>query len=248
MALVLAVVAAFVLAAVANAWWLDVIAAVVLVALTVASVLLLLHYAGAPDWLGPGEEAELEGAHLVEQETGLPTRRRWNERNAREYAEEVARRGVVAVPGGWRGPDGAHRILLVTTGAISAEELRNAVSADVAPDQLAVLVVVPTLAATARQFHRGDPTEAVEHAERVARQTVAALNAGGIHSSGHIGAADPATAVSDGLRTYDAELVVVARHHEPPLRHLEDVPLEAAARAFGRPMLELELDATRRGG
>lgn len=235
---VLLVVAAVVVAAVANVWWVGVIAVIVLVGLTVATVLLVFHYTGAPDWLGPSEEAELEGEGLVEQETGLPTRRRWNQRQARQYAEEVARRGLVAVPGGWRGPDGAHRVLLVTTEPISARQLRAALP-DLTQDDLAVLVVVPTLAATQAAFHAGDPTEPVEHAEHIARDTVAALSAAGIHTSGHIGPADPAVAVSDGLRTYAAEQVIVARHREPPMRYLEDVPLEDAARSFGVPVREL---------
>src|SRR5215218_312004 len=124
--LVLTVVAVAVVAVVADVWWLGLIAIVVLIALTIASVLLALHYMGAPDWLGPREQAKLEDERLVEAETGLPTRRRWNMRQASAYAREVAQGGLVAVPGGWRGPDGAHRVLLVTTGAISSEQLRAA--------------------------------------------------------------------------------------------------------------------------
>lgn len=100
----------------------------------------------------------------------------------------------------------------------------------------------PALASSARSYAVGGATEAVHHAEEVARTTVAALRAAGIHTSGHIGPTDPAVAVSDGLRTYAAEQVVVARHRQPPMRHLEDVPLDAAAEAFGVPLRELALD------
>ena len=201
-------------------------------------MLLTLHYARTPDWLGP-EEEELEAAGLVEPETGLPTGRRWNERTAARYAEEVARRGLIAVPEGWRGPEGAHRVLLVTTAPVTPEQLRQALPEPVSRDELAVLVVVPTLAETERRFRVGDATEAVGHAEGVARQTVAALRRAGIHVSGHIGAADPAVALSDGLRTYDAERVVVMRSHPGARRYLEDVPLDKAAEAFHVPMTEV---------
>jgi len=239
--LVLTVVAVAVVAVVADVWWLGLIAIVVLIALTIASVLLALHYMGAPDWLGPREQAKLEDERLVEAETGLPTRRRWNMRQASAYAREVAQGGLVAVPGGWRGPDGAHRVLLVTTGAISSEQLRAALPGDTSANDLAVLLVVPTLGATAARFHAGAATEAVAHAEQVARDTVEELTAAGIHVSAHIGPADPAVAISDGLRTYDAERVVVARHRQPPLRYLEDVDIDGAAQAFGKPLHELTL-------
>jgi hypothetical protein len=237
--LVLTVVAAAVVAVLADVWWLSVLAVLVLVALTVAAVLLTLHYLGTPAWLGPEEEAELERAELVEPETGLPKRRRWNERVAGSYAEEVARRGLVAVPEGWRGPDGAHRVLLVATTAVPPEQLREALPDSITRDELAVLVVVPTLAETERRFRLGNAAEAVEHAESVARQTVDALREAGVQVSGHIGPADPAVALSDGLRTYDAERVVVMRNHPGARRYLEDVPLEKAAEAFDVPITEV---------
>jgi hypothetical protein len=237
--LMLTVVAAAVVAVLADVWWLHVLAVLLLIALTAAAVVLTLHYVGAPDWLGPEEEEELQDAGLVEPETGLPTRRRWNRRTAARYAEQVARGGLVAVPEGWRGPEGAHPILLVTTAPVTPEQLREALPDAISRDEVAVLVVVPTLAETERRFRVGDATEAVEHAETVARQTVGALRRAGIQVSGHIGAADPAVALSDGLRTYDAERVVVMRSHPGARRYLEDVPLEQAAEAFHVPLTEV---------
>ena len=57
--------------------------------------------------------------------------------------------------------------------------------------------------------------------------------------SGHIGPADPAVALSDGLRICDAEQVIVVRHQEGRGRYLEDVPLQPAADTFGVPMREI---------
>lgn len=242
MGLVLVVVAAVVVAALVNTWWVTVIAALVLVGATIAGVLVLLHYVGSPGWLGPSEEAELEDAGLVEAETGLPKRSRWNETTAREYASQVARRGLVAVPDGWRGPDGAHHVLLLTSLAVSPEQLRELLPGSLTAEQLAVLVVVPALARSAARLRAGDAEEAVDHAEQVSRQTVASLRSAGIHVSGHIGPADPAVALSDGLRTYAAELVVVVRHRAGAGRYLEDVSLERAAEAFGVPIKELAVE------
>ena len=119
--LIAAVLAATIWLASADEWWVLVLAATVHLAATIAMVAYTLHYTSAGEWLGPSEEAQLEEAGLVEAETGLPKRRRWNAQRSREYAEEVARRGLVAVPEGWRGPDGAHRVLLVATTVVSPQ-------------------------------------------------------------------------------------------------------------------------------
>jgi hypothetical protein len=243
--LALTVVAAAVVAVLADVWWLHALAVILLVLLTAATVLVFIHYAGAPDWLGPSEEAVLEEGSLVEPESGLPKRRRFSDRRAAEYADEIARRGLVAVPDGWRGPDGAHRVLLVATAPVAPDALRRVLPEPAASKDLAVLVVVPTLAETERRFRLGDAAEAVEHAERVARETVAVLRDAGIHAAGHIGPADPAVALADGLRTYDAERAVVSREHPGARRYLEDVPVEQAARAFEVPVTELSAGSAR---
>jgi hypothetical protein len=246
--LVLATVAAAVVAFAVDAVWALALAILVLLALLFEVVILIFHYTSASGVESPDDETMLEDRGLVERDTGLPTRRRWNEPQAREYADEVARRGVVAVPDGWRGPDGAHRVLLVTTGTVAPERLRQGLADRSESADVAVLVVVPTLARDAREFRLGDASEPVAHAETVARETVAALTASGIHASGHIGPADPAVAVSDGLRTFAAEKVVVARRHAEPMRYLENVDtVEEAASAFGVPLEEWDLSGPATG-
>jgi hypothetical protein len=150
----------------------------------------------------------------------------------------------VAVPDGWRGPSGSHQVLLLTTEPLSAEQLLAALPESLTATRLAVLVVVPTLARNAVALRLGDASEAVDHAEKVSRLTVAALRNAGIDVSGHIGPADPAVAVSDGLRTYAAELVIAARHRPGAGRYREDVPLREAAGAFEVPIKELVLNGS----
>ncbi|MFL5780316.1 MAG: hypothetical protein ACJ760_03295 [Thermoleophilaceae bacterium] len=241
MAYVALVVAAIIVVAISNAWWVLVLGVLALLAGLGLLIATLLRYASAADWAGPGEEVELESAGLVEADTGLPKRGRFDASKARDEAREIAEGHLVAVPGGWRGPEAAHRLLLVTTAPLSPAQLQAALPSPVAPDQLAVLVVVPTLAASQARYRAGDPDEAVSHAEEVARETVESLAVDGTHVSAHIGAADPAVALSDGLRTYDAERVIVARHHGDRARYLEDVPLQGAADIFGVPMTEIDV-------
>jgi hypothetical protein len=238
LSLVAAVVAAIVVVAVAGEWWVLALAAVALLIATAALFINMLHYTSAAEWLGPSEEAQLQEAGLVERDTGLPKRLRWRAHRARQYAAQLSDRGLVPVPDGWRGPDGAHRVLLVAMTPVSADELLRALPDAIEPHELAVLVVVPTLARTEAQLRAGDATEAVPRAERIAGETIASLHAAGVHVSGHIGPADPAVAVSDGLRTYDAERVVVARGRGG--RYLQDADLREAAETFGVPVEELD--------
>jgi len=177
MALTFIVIAAALVAFALDAAWAVVLAVLILFAALVELFLVMAHYTSASDQEPPSDQIILEEQDLVERETGLPTRRRWNEPQAREYADEVARRGLVAVPDGWRGPEGAHRVLLVTTGTLAPQRLRQALPDVPAADDLAVLVVVPTLARNASELRRGDASEPVAHAETIARETVAALGA-----------------------------------------------------------------------
>jgi hypothetical protein len=232
--LIATVVAAVIVVTVAGEWWALALAAVVLLVATAALFRLMLRYTSAAEWLGPSEEAQLQDADLVERDTGLPKRLRWHARRAREYAAEVSNRGLVAVPDGWRGPEGAHRVLLVAMSPVSADDLLRTLPGSIEPQELAVLVVVPALARTEAELRAGDATEAVPHAQRIAEETVASLRAAGIHVSGHIGPADPAVALSDGLRTYDAERVVVVRGRDG--RYREDVDVREAAETFGVPV------------
>src|SRR3954447_23294294 len=122
--LLLAMVAAIILAVAANVWWVTLLAVLLLVAVTIAAVISINHMTSAPEWLGGSDEALLEREHLVERETGLPSRSRWRPSRS-GYVHQAG--GLLAVPDGWRGPAGAHRVLLVNSVPVAAERLRAAV-------------------------------------------------------------------------------------------------------------------------
>jgi hypothetical protein len=241
-ATVLIAVGAAILAALVDTPWVTVLAVVIMVAGILASVLVTLHYSRSPEWLGSSEEAQLEEAGLVEAETGLPTRARWHELRGAGDAEGVKTGGLVAVPRAWRAPEGDHRVLLITTEPLGTDLLKQA-APDIEQHGLAVQVIVPTLAETAARLRLGDPTEAVAHAQAVVTRTTERLAADGVQVAGHIGGADPAVALSDGLRTFDAEHVIVARHRRSG-RYLEEVDVQSAAAVFGVPITEIDLDST----
>jgi hypothetical protein len=99
MLLMAAVCAAVGLVAAPDKWWVLALAVVVLLVCLAEAIRVVMHYTGRAEWLGPSEQ-QLEDAGLVEYDTGLPKRGRWDPSRAAGYAAEVARRGLVAVPEG----------------------------------------------------------------------------------------------------------------------------------------------------
>lgn len=223
-------VAAFVL----DAEWLLVIALLALVATILFVVQMVLQYTGGDEWLGPEAEAELSRDRLVAHESGLPAHPHRRDRRVLPSSADL--------PVEWRGPVGVHRVLLVATDPVSAEELRSALPDEASDADLAVLVIAPALSSGSRLRALVSPDEAIEHATAVSHATVDALHAAGIPTTGHVGPTDPAVAIAHGLRTYDAEAVVVARHHRKPLRRREDVDLNGTASAYGVPLREISID------
>ncbi|MCK9247829.1 MAG: hypothetical protein M0P31_02480 [Solirubrobacteraceae bacterium] len=233
-ALLLGAVAVAVTAAVTEAGWVLVVALLALVVATLLLVRTIFHYAAASDWEGPEAEAELQLHGLVEHETGLPLREDWRPHRTTEVA------GEVPVPAAWRGPEGDHRVLLVATEAVPADRLDEALDGIPDDGDRAVLVIAPAVDADDRPGSFGNPGPAIRHAERAVHDTVEALHDRGIAANGHIGPADPARAVSDGLRTYAAERVVVARHAAGDGRDRRDA-VDVAAAEFGVPVREIVL-------
>ncbi len=230
----LAAVAIAVTAFVIDADWLAAVALAALIALILFVVQMVMRYTGGEEWLGPEEEAELTRDHLVEHETGLPAHRHRRDRGVLPRSTDV--------PSAWQGPPGTHRILLVATDPITPDELRSALPDTPSDEDLAVLVIAPALPAASRLRAFMAPEEAIEHAAAVSHATVDALIDAGVPSTGHVGPTDPAVAVAQGLRTYDAEAVVVARHRGKPLRRREDVDIDGTAAAYGVPLREIAID------
>lgn len=223
-------VASFVL----DVWWLAVIALLALIVTILFVVQMVARYTGTDEWLGPEAEAELARDGLVEHETGLPAHPHRRDRRVLPSS--------VDVPDEWQGPSAAHRVLLVATDPVSPDELRSALPDTTEDQDLAVLVIAPALSVPSRLRALLAPEEAVAHATAVSHATVDALHDAGIATTGHVGPTDPAVAIAHGLRTYDAESVVVARHHRKPLRRREGVDLNGTAEAYGVPLREISID------
>jgi hypothetical protein len=199
--------------------------------------LYLAHYLDERDQPDPTAETALEADRLVEEDTGLPRRQEWK---PGQMAPAVNSGGL---PEEWTGPVGGHRVLAVVSEPVEADQIFEALGLHGAAGDLAVMVVAPALARNATSFHLGDADEAVQRAERACEMTVEQLRARGVAASGHVGAADPATATSDALRVFSAEQVLQFEHPPGMQRFREPAPVAQAAGEFGVPTKRIELSS-----
>src|SRR5579884_769801 len=135
------------------------------------------------------------------------------------------------------------KVLVLTSEAISAQQLRAALDADVAPQQLEVLVIAPALQESGLRFWMADADEAIARADEVRRQTVRELEAHGMPAEGDTGESDPLQAIQDGLQDFPADRIVLFRHPGDELRYREDFDLDEVRERFGLPVEDAVLPA-----
>jgi hypothetical protein len=135
------------------------------------------------------------------------------------------------------------RLLILTSEPITADQLRDAVPADVKPEEAEVMVVAPALQESALRFWMSDADAAIARAERVRSETVERLGAEGVSASGDTGESDPMTAIQDALQSFPAERIVFFRHTEGEQEYREDVDLAELEARFGVPVDHASLSA-----
>jgi hypothetical protein len=129
------------------------------------------------------------------------------------------------------------KVLVLTSAAISAQQLRDALGSDNGdPSELEVMVVAPAFADSALKFWMSDADEAIERAEAIRRESVERLGEEGVSASGDTGEADPYAAIEDALKTFDADRIVLFTHGEQAQRYREDLDEREIGERFGRPV------------
>jgi hypothetical protein len=128
------------------------------------------------------------------------------------------------------------KVLVLTSGAISAQQLRDALGAQGDPTQAEVMVVAPALADSAMKFWMSDADEAIARAEQVRRESVERLGEGGVAATGDTGEADPVAAIEDALKTFPADRIVLFTHQGADRRYREDLDDREIAERFGLPV------------
>ncbi len=128
------------------------------------------------------------------------------------------------------------KVLVLTSEAITAQQLRGALGSDGDPSGLEVMVVAPALADSAVQFWMSDADEAIARAEAVRQASVERLGDEGVAATGDTGEADPYTAIEDALKTFDADRIVLFTRSGEDQRYREDLDASEIRERFGRPV------------
>lgn len=144
-----------------------------------------------------------------------------------------------AAPAAWRGPPARHRLLLVTSEPVSGSQLR-AILAGEPRGGTAVLVVAPALDRGWLRYWVSDDDEGIARAGTVEEATVQALRRERVPAAGHVGAADPITAIEDALRFFDADRIFLALHRDGDRRYRERDLRAEVERRFGIPAYAIE--------
>ena len=128
------------------------------------------------------------------------------------------------------------KLLVLTSEAITADQLRSALPGDIDPGDAEVLVVAPALQESGLRFWMSDADEAIAQADEVRREAVDKLGEGGVSASGDTGESDPATAIQDALMTFEADRIVLFTHSGDDKEYLEDIDPEEIRDRFGLPV------------
>jgi hypothetical protein len=133
--------------------------------------------------------------------------------------------------------DGVHRVLLVTDGVCTTNDLREVVVAD-RERATAVFVVAPAVSSRVARW-TGDE-HAYAAAEEHLEATVRALAGLDCEATGHVGSHDPLQAADDGLREFPADEVVFVLVGEHRTDWLEQGVVGRARDRYGVPVRQLE--------
>ena len=167
-------------------------------------------------------------------------------RAARGQAPE----GWVSVPVGCRSPLWRTRmspacngyaqgmkLLVVTSEAITAQQLHGAVPVDADPKDIEVMVLAPALSDSGVRFWFSDADDAIQRAQAVSRESVQELEGSTASAQGTTGESDPAQAIIDALQTFPADRIVLFTHgRDDEQRYREDVDVEALRERVGVPI------------
>jgi hypothetical protein len=127
------------------------------------------------------------------------------------------------------------KVLVVTSEAISAQQLRDALDGDI-PEKLEVLVIAPALQESGLRFWLADADEAIARAEQVWGESVRELESRGLPAEGDTGESDPLQAIQDALQTFPADRIVLFRHPGEEQRYREDFDPDEVRERFDLPV------------
>jgi hypothetical protein len=128
------------------------------------------------------------------------------------------------------------KILVLTSEAITAEQLRAALPGNMQPQDAEVMVVVPALQKSALRFWLSDADDAIARADEIVRTTVDQLGEAGVAATADTGESDPFEAITDALTTFPADRIVLLTHPKSDQQYREDIDVGEVRERFGLPV------------
>lgn len=128
------------------------------------------------------------------------------------------------------------RVLVLTTGPLSAAQLRGALPDHADPEDMEVMVIAPAIQESPLQFWFSDADDAIAKADEVRRRAVRELADSGVTASGDTGESDPLQAIQDALITFPADRIVVFKRPQGEQGYREDVDEREIEERFGVPV------------
>jgi len=132
------------------------------------------------------------------------------------------------------------KLLVITSEAITAGHLREAVGSD-ATEDAEVLVIAPALHTSALRFWLSDADDAIARAQDVQQQSVDELGDAGVTATGDTGESEPLAAIADSLQAFAADRVVLFMHAESEQSYRESVTAAEITERFGLPVTVREI-------
>jgi nucleotide-binding universal stress UspA family protein len=131
----------------------------------------------------------------------------------------------------------SRRVLVLANETVADKALHEVVGLRAA-GEADVVVVAPAL--TGRLgYWTGDDRRSRREAEERLGLCLESLRASGVAARGKVGDADPLQALEDALREFDADVIVVATHHERRSNWLASDIVGRARRRFSKPISQI---------
>ena len=159
---------------------------------------------------------------------------------ARFFRREAEERQPAVAPR-HRGDESERRILVVANETAAGEALRSAIQAAAEGYRSQVLVVCPALNSPLKHWFSDEDDARAVAQERLDR-SLRELTRLGISSRGEVGDADPLQAVEDALRTFGADVIIIATHPEGRSNWLERGVVLSARERFAVPITHVVVD------
>jgi nucleotide-binding universal stress UspA family protein len=134
------------------------------------------------------------------------------------------------------------KVLVLTSEPITAAKLSSALTGDVDPKDVELLIVTPALQPSALRFWFSDADDAIARAQRTEQETVERLSKEGVEVDSETGESDPEQAIQDALQTFPADEILVFTHPEDQQRYRENVDVEVLEQRFGLPVKQATID------